>query len=42
MNDEAVNTYEAMVNQFTYGNHFLKSELNVTADIAWHIGEILC
>jgi hypothetical protein len=38
MHDEAVNTYEAMVNQLTYGSNFLLSELNVTVDIAWHIG----
>ena len=38
MADEAVNTYEAMVNQLTYGTDFLRRELNVTVDIAWHIG----
>lgn len=37
MADEAVNSYEAVVNQLTYGHRYLRDNFNVTPSVAWHI-----
>lgn len=38
MSDEAVTTFEGMVDQMTFGHRFLTEEVGVTPKVAWHIG----